>query len=727
MAISERLALLVTLDSRGALKGFDDVGKAANKNIGKTTSKLDSMGRSFTTAGVGMVATGAVVAGGLFKMAQASEEAKLSVVKLENSLANNAGLAGSTADEFIELAQAIQGKTAADGDSIVAGVAVLAQGKVNAAQIKELTPLVVDLARKKGIDEVAAFTLASKAVAGNAGALKRSGIVVDEAAFKTDAYGATVDALSSAVGGFAEEEGKTFAGSIERLKNEMGDLAEGVGVGVVDAFSSMLGVVDPLLSTFTGLDPAVQGTVGKFAAFGTAGLIAAGVTSTLIGSLIKMRANFVSAADGIGKLIGKMAGLRLATVGVVGGLVAVAAAVGLALWNKSQEGAQRYTSILKGLRAEAEATGDTFTEITLRNLAEGFATAGGQEALRRLGTSVGEIGTALQGTDAEWEAFKDSLNNTDDAFAGAYVGQLDLMRDGIDGAAAEQKNLETGLKEAGVATDGLTGLTGELVTELTAEEQAAKDAAAAIDDLSNKIATQFNEATNALEAQINYEKGIRALNDSLKEGGNSFNRNTEAGEKNSDMLLAARSTIDEVMQATLDQVAATEGLVAGQEAAIAAGEFYIGNLKDQLTQAGLTEQQIADLVAEYSLAPPKVTTVMSADTAAATQAVRNYVLALMGIKAAVLEVNGVEVKANGELGFVIAPFREHGGPVSGGKPYIVGERGPELFVPSSSGNIIANGGTSAGVGQTIVVKIGDEVVARVVANAGAVGKRRGIG
>ncbi len=36
-------------------------------------------------------------------------------------------------------------------------------------------PLVVDLARKKGIDEVAAFTLASKAAAGNAGALKRSG------------------------------------------------------------------------------------------------------------------------------------------------------------------------------------------------------------------------------------------------------------------------------------------------------------------------------------------------------------------------------------------------------------------------------------------------------------------------------------------------------------------------------------------------------------------------
>jgi len=35
-------------------------------------------------------------------------------------------------------------------------------------------------------------------------------------------------------------------------------------------------------------------------------------------------------------------------------------------------------------------------------------------------------------------------------------------------------------------------------------------------------------------------------------------------------------------------------------------------------------------------------------------------------------------------------FRANGGPVSGGSPYIVGERGPELFVPGASGNIIPN-------------------------------------
>ena len=43
-----------------------------------------------------------------------------------------------------------------------------------------------------------------------------------------------------------------------------------------------------------------------------------------------------------------------------------------------------------------------------------------------------------------------------------------------------------------------------------------------------------------------------------------------------------------------------------------------------------------------------------------------------------------------------------GGPVSGGTPYIVGEKGPELFVPGRSGNIVPNG---ASMGGNTVVNI----------------------
>lgn len=49
-----------------------------------------------------------------------------------------------------------------------------------------------------------------------------------------------------------------------------------------------------------------------------------------------------------------------------------------------------------------------------------------------------------------------------------------------------------------------------------------------------------------------------------------------------------------------------------------------------------------------------------------------------------------------------APGRAMGGPVSAGRPYLVGERGPELFVPSTSGQIDRGGG---GGGRDVRVAI----------------------
>jgi tape measure domain-containing protein len=53
-------------------------------------------------------------------------------------------------------------------------------------------------------------------------------------------------------------------------------------------------------------------------------------------------------------------------------------------------------------------------------------------------------------------------------------------------------------------------------------------------------------------------------------------------------------------------------------------------------------------------------------------------------------------------GLAIGGARANGGPVRGGTPYLVGERGPELFVPGTSGSIVPNdqmGGNKVEVGQ----------------------------
>jgi hypothetical protein len=51
-------------------------------------------------------------------------------------------------------------------------------------------------------------------------------------------------------------------------------------------------------------------------------------------------------------------------------------------------------------------------------------------------------------------------------------------------------------------------------------------------------------------------------------------------------------------------------------------------------------------------------------------------------------------------------FRATGGPVTSGSPYIVGERGPELFVPGRSGSIVPNNRLAAGGGGDTVVNGG---------------------
>ena len=45
------------------------------------------------------------------------------------------------------------------------------------------------------------------------------------------------------------------------------------------------------------------------------------------------------------------------------------------------------------------------------------------------------------------------------------------------------------------------------------------------------------------------------------------------------------------------------------------------------------------------------------------------------------------------------PFMAMGGPVSANSPYIVGERGPELFVPHASGSIVSNSNMNQGGGS----------------------------
>lgn len=61
------------------------------------------------------------------------------------------------------------------------------------------------------------------------------------------------------------------------------------------------------------------------------------------------------------------------------------------------------------------------------------------------------------------------------------------------------------------------------------------------------------------------------------------------------------------------------------------------------------------------------------------------------------------------------PGRAGGGPVDAGSPYLVGERGPELFVPNSSGTVVPGGGSASVVNHIYVNGTAEDVAKKVAA------------
>ena len=78
----------------------------------------------------------------------------------------------------------------------------------------------------------------------------------------------------------------------------------------------------------------------------------------------------------------------------------------------------------------------------------------------------------------------------------------------------------------------------------------------------------------------------------------------------------------------------------------------------------------------------------------------------------ILDIPGKLIGALGNLPGIGGIFRAAGGPVEGGNPYIVGERGPELVVPRTSGVVVSNqqlagmlSSTGGGKGDTYAITI----------------------
>ena len=539
---------------------------------------------------------------------------------------------------------------------------LLVQFGLTENQVRDLTPLVVDLSRKMGIDMETAGKAVAKAAEGSEGALRKMGIQVDTTKASVDPFQATMDALKGTVGGFAEQEAETFSGKLEAMRVQLGNLAEGAGKGVVDVFGGILDGVTSISGSLADVDPAIQETAGQLMGFATAGIGVAGAISFVAGQTIKMKGRFVD-ADGALNNFGKTA----KTAGILLGGLAIAQTVTTVL----NEITDASGNVDRKLQALTIAIGDVKTSASdttdvMKAFRDSVAAEGKGLNLSNLWKDVGKEITIVGGDigrDIEYidQAFQ-KLMDTSPEMAQTLLDAWEKEASALDHSSQQYKDNESLIKRyqerldlATGATDAVAGATSDATDELAGlneETQTAIELTSGWKETLDAFDREAKLADIATGMQEVYETGIQAFGEPTQEN---IAKNQEA----------IRNLYGDV-GAYLEQL----GDVPPDKqttilAAMDAGDYFtVFAMLDELTKD-------RHILVKPTMALPA-----------------NFVGPTLPTQIRIPQANMTPDQI--ERWLANLQPRATGGSISAGEPYLVGERGAELIVPSSNGTVIPN-------------------------------------
>ena len=472
--------MIIDADASGAAREFKKMGTTADRELSKTTRSLDKLSSKLTSVGTGALLAGGALAVGLSKFAQEASEAETQQMKLNNSIKNSESVFAGNGKALRDQASALMKVVAADDDAIASAQSLLVQFGRTESEVLGLTPLVVDLSRKLGIDLDQAAKSVGKASDGSSGALKKMGIeVVDLGGNATDTDN-VISALSKSVGGFAETEGASYAGQLEIMNNKFGELKESIGSGILD-------VVNPLLSIGGALgevNPQIGETAGKVGAIGAAGSLAVGGLSILAGQAVKLRSVFTTVDMSSGVATRSLNGMGKAAAGL--GFVAATALVTDFVFGLLNAGdaADRIRTGIDKLTISINTAGDS----SLPEFAELVAAEKNIFTLGRLVTDFGAeitlVGTGVQNDIEQVQKVFDTVGQNQGPKA-----QIKILNELEEANKTLPKNSEEfkrnqefidknrkALELSATASQSATGATTELGTAVGETADATEDA-----------------------------------------------------------------------------------------------------------------------------------------------------------------------------------------------------------------------------------------------------------
>lgn len=282
------------------------------------------------------------------------------------------------------------------------------------------------------------------------------------------------------------------------------------------------------------------------------------------------------------------------------------------------------------------------------------------------------------------------------------------------------------LKAFSASTAGLRSFLNEFVSlsnEFLGTDMAQFTFGVELEKQLNRIVFNLENANNGVQMLEDGTKRISVPIAQAAESMSVFDRTTESTAANLTDLVQAAIKAKEAISAKTDVLLSIP--VAAKPAVLSLSQMTdillsmepaIDDVDKSVDKMAMTMED-AKLRGVNNLENALVSLVTGATTA--KDAFKDMARSILADLARIMIQQQITLPLAQSMGFNVAGARAMGGPVTAGRPYLVGEKGPEIVVPGRNGGIVPNhqmGGGGVTVNQTINLSTGvsDTVRAEVL-------------
>jgi hypothetical protein len=647
---------------------YDGAGvQKAKKDISTLDTQAKGFSKSFTSsfAGAGAAIGAAfgvgVIGANVLDFFQSSITAALADEKAMRSLEialQNVGAAHQTGpiEGFID---ALARETGVADDQLRPAFQRLVTATSDVTLSQDTLQLAMDISAGTGRDLEAVTLALTRAYSGSTTGLSRLGAGLDSNLLKSKDMDAITTALSEKFAGQASAAADTYQGKINKLSIAVDEGKELIGVALLnavddisEAFGGTGGMSDAVDSSAQAMADLITGismSINPIADFVAGINKSTGSTFDFVdilkvaylpfAPLIAKTEGFIDKAADARIQMEQQAAASLVLTSRLTGLAgsytyATGAAINFGRYQSAPDGtdwANFYAVNQSGSKALAEAQNNV-TQLT----------ADYNESLKNVGTSSASAAKdtftfkealaqvnkeGLEKLNANLKVAQEEFDGFRKSVAGSLTGQLDFAG-AVDAA-----------KEGG--TSIVDGISGQATGIVAFGEQ-----------LQLLLSTSLSQESFAAVAALSAERGAALASELL-------------GANGATLIAQLDSSVASV-NAIADAVA-LQSAEKFKSAGVKTAEDTITGFKEYMGKDGIGRKRLMNTMDNLANA--------------ATREVRIDVLVTRSINEIVTRISS---------GTSSIEARAAGGPVSSGRPYIVGEIGPELFVPSSSGSIVPN-------------------------------------